>query len=111
MGRAGFTWNTTSAAAQQWRMLTSYRRVLTRDLRYLFVASIVGRLPIGMSGLAILLLVQGTSGSFAIRGAATGRSVARLACAGPATARVTHPHGPRTQPPSRPAPFPRPPCA
>src|SRR5258708_30856619 len=77
-------------------MLTSYRRVLTRDLRYLFVASIVGRLPIGMSGLAILLLVQGTSGSFAIGGAATGCYVAGLACVAPAIGRVIDRHGPRT---------------
>ena len=77
-------------------MLTSYRRVLTKDLRYLFGASIFGRLPIGMSGLAILLLVQGTSGSFATGGAATGCYVAGLACVAPAIGRVIDRHGPRT---------------
>jgi len=76
-------------------MMTSYRRVLTRDLRTLFAASIVGRLPIGMSGLAILLLVQNTSGSFATGGAATGCYVAGLACVAPAIGRVIDRRGPR----------------
>lgn len=40
--------------------LAPYKTVLAApELRLLFVASIVGRLPVGMSGLAILLLVQG----------------------------------------------------
>ncbi|TMH69727.1 MAG: hypothetical protein E6H57_08995 [Betaproteobacteria bacterium] len=77
--------------------LAPYRGVLaSRELRYLFAASIIGRLPIGMSGLAILLLVQGASESFAIGGAATGCYVAGLACVAPAIGRVIDRHGPRT---------------
>jgi len=63
-----------SFAALQHAMisLSKYRLVLASPgLGYLFAASIIGRLPIGMSGLSILLLVQGTSGSFATGGAAT----------------------------------------
>src|SRR5258708_40175855 len=91
-------------------MLTSYRRVLTRDLRYLFVASIVGRLPIGMSGLAILFLVPGTSGSFATGGAAARCYVAGLACVAPAIRRVIDRHGPATLPLSRAGPVSIAPC-
>lgn len=73
----------------------AYRGVLaSRELRYLFVATIIGRLPIGMTGLAILLLVQGASGSFATGGAATGCYVAGLACVAPAIGRVIDRYGP-----------------
>jgi hypothetical protein len=36
-----------------------------RELRQTIVASMIGRLPIGITGLAILLLVQTSTGSFA----------------------------------------------
>src|SRR4249920_3227108 len=76
--------------------LARYRGVLaSRELRYLFIASIIGRLPIGMTGLAILLLVQGASASFATGGAATGCYVAGLACIAPAVGRVIDRYGPR----------------
>jgi MFS family permease len=76
--------------------LGPYKDVLaSRELRYLFAASIVGRLPIGMSGLAILLLVQSSTHSFATGGAATGCYVAGLACVAPAIGRVIDRHGPR----------------
>jgi MFS family permease len=65
-----------------------------RDLRQLFVASIVGRLPIGISGLAILLLVQTSSGSFARGGAATGCYVAGLAAVAPVLGRLIDRYGP-----------------
>lgn len=64
-------------------------------MRGLFVASLVGRLPIGMSGLAILLLVQSESGSFAAGGLATGCYVAGLACVAPFLGRVIDRNGPR----------------
>ena len=48
-------------------------------MRQLFAASMIGRLPIGITGLAILILVQSTTGSFARGGAATGCYVAGLA--------------------------------
>jgi MFS family permease len=76
--------------------LEPYRRVLRQqELAYLFAASALGRLPIGMTGLAILLLVQGTSGSFASGGAAAGCFVAGLACAAPALGRLVDRRGPR----------------
>ena len=76
--------------------LAPYRSVLaSRELRYLFAASIIGRLPIGMSGLAILLLVQGATQSFATGGAATGCYVAGLAGVAPAIGRVIDRRGPR----------------
>jgi len=76
--------------------LAPFRAVLEpRELRYLFAASIVGRIPIGMSGLAILLLVQGSSDSFATGGAATGFYVAGLACAAPWMGRIIDRRGPR----------------
>ena len=77
--------------------LAPYRVVLASpELRYLFGASIVGRLPIGMTGLAILLLVQSASQSFAAGGATTGCYVAGLACVAPAIGRVIDRRGPRT---------------
>ena len=76
-------------------MLEAYARLLEDELRYLFAASIVGRLPIGTSGLAILLLVQNSSGSLAARGAATGCYVAGLACVAPVLGRLIDRHGPR----------------
>ena len=76
--------------------LAPYRNVLaSRELRYLFAASVIGRLPIGMSGLAILLLVQGATQSFATGGAATGCYVAGLAGVAPAIGRVIDRRGPR----------------
>ena len=76
--------------------LGPYRAVLaSRELRYLFAASVVGRLPIGMTGLAILLLVQGASNSFAAGGATTGCYVAGLACVAPAIGRFIDRRGPR----------------
>src|SRR2546423_15640369 len=76
--------------------LAPYKTVLAaKDLRLMFAASIVGRLPVGMSGLAILLLVQGASDSFATGGAATGCYVAGLACVAPLIGRIIDRSGPR----------------
>ena len=76
--------------------LARYRALLAaRDLRFSFAASIVGRLPIGITGLAILLLVQGQTGSFARGGAATGCYVAGLATLAPALGRLIDRYGPR----------------
>ena len=75
--------------------LAKYRAALASPgLGYLFTASIIGRLPIGMSGLSILLLVQSASGSFATGGAATGCFVAGLACVAPALGRIIDRYGP-----------------
>ena len=76
--------------------LSKYKAVFASPgLGYLFAASIIGRLPIGMSGLSILLLVQGASGSFATGGMATGSFVAGLACVAPALGRIIDRYGPR----------------
>ena len=64
-------------------------------VRYLYAASVVGRLPIGMCGLAILLLVQAARGSFATAGATTGSYVAGLAIIAPALGRFIDRQGPR----------------
>jgi MFS family permease len=76
--------------------LERYRSLFAAPgVRRLFLASIVGRLPIGMSGLAILLLVQSESGSFAAGGMATGCYVAGLAGVAPLLGRIIDGNGPR----------------
>jgi predicted MFS family arabinose efflux permease len=59
-----------------------------------FVASALGRLPIGVTGLAILLLVQSGSGSFARGGTAAACYVTGLSLLAPALGRVVDRHGP-----------------
>lgn len=66
-----------------------------RDLREMFAVSILGRLPIGITGLAILLLVQTSAGSFAMGGLASGCYVAGLAALAPAVGRLIDRYGPR----------------
>jgi len=76
--------------------LTRYVALLTpRELRETFAASLIGRLPIGITGLAILILVQMTSGSFAQGGAATACYVAGLAIVAPLLGRCIDRYGPR----------------
>jgi MFS family permease len=89
-----FTWNIGRVAAQQ--MLRPYAVLLRApDVLYLLAASIIGRLPIGMCGLAILLLVQGAHGSFAMAGATTAAYVAGLAASAPVLGRIIDRRGPR----------------
>lgn len=77
-------------------MLAPYGLLLRAPgVLYLLAASIVGRLPIGMCGLAILLLVQGARGSFAMAGAITAAYVAGLAAAAPVLGRIIDRSGPR----------------
>jgi hypothetical protein len=59
------------------------------------VGSILGRLPIGLTGLAILLLVQTTTDSFARGGAAAACYVAGLAIIAPLLGRAIDRYGPR----------------
>jgi MFS family permease len=66
-----------------------------REIRQAFVASMIGRLPIGISGLAILLLVQTATGSFARGGATTACYVIGLAIVAPALGRLIDRNGPR----------------
>jgi MFS family permease len=65
------------------------------QLRQTLVASIVGRLPIGIAGLAILLFVQRRSGSFALAGSASALYVLGLAVIAPFLGRLTDRLGPR----------------
>ncbi|OGA73809.1 MAG: hypothetical protein A3G81_28560 [Betaproteobacteria bacterium RIFCSPLOWO2_12_FULL_65_14] len=67
-----------------------------RELRQTIAASLLGRLPIGMTGLAILLLVQTATQSFARGGAATAAYVLGLAAVAPALGRLIDRSGPRS---------------
>jgi MFS family permease len=66
-----------------------------RGLKLPFAASLLGRLPIGITGLAILLLVQTASASFAFGGAAAACYVAGVALVAPALGRTIDRFGPR----------------
>lgn len=66
-----------------------------REPRHTFLASMPGRLPIGLTGLAILLLVQTSSDSFARGGAAAACYVVGLAAVAPALGRGIDRYGPR----------------
>jgi MFS family permease len=66
-----------------------------RHMKQAFVASMIGRLPIGITGLAILLLVQSATGSFARGGGATACYVMGLATVAPALGRLIDRNGPR----------------
>jgi len=76
--------------------LERYVTLLSRpELKATIVASVIGRLPIGISGLAILLLTQNVSGSFAHGGAAAAVYTAGLACTAPILGRIIDRSGPR----------------
>jgi MFS family permease len=73
-----------------------YARLLgAHDVRSLFVTSLVGRLPIGMASLALLLFVQASSGSLARAGTVTGCYVCGLAVMAPLIGRLIDRIGPR----------------
>lgn len=65
------------------------------DLRATFLASLIGRLPIGITGLAVLLLTQSSTGSFASAGAATASYVAGLGAVAPTLGRLIDRTGPQ----------------
>ena len=91
------TWNNAYVAPQH-KMISfdRYAALLKqRELVSTFAASAIGRLPIGITGLAILLLVQMSSSSFARGGAAAGCYVAGLAAVAPAIGRAIDRYGPR----------------
>ncbi|MGH8746493.1 MAG: hypothetical protein ACREUK_08380 [Burkholderiales bacterium] len=58
------------------------------DLRATLVASLIGRLPVGMTGLAVLLMVRSSSGSFASAGAANACYITGLAALAPVAGRI-----------------------
>ena len=66
-----------------------------REMRKTIAASIIGRLPIGITGLAILLLVQTATDSFSKSGAAAACYVIGLASAAPVLGRFIDRDGPR----------------
>ena len=65
------------------------------DLRATFLASLLGRLPIGITGLAVLLLAQSTTGSFSRAGTTTACYVAGLGALAPTLGRLIDRNGPR----------------
>jgi MFS family permease len=76
--------------------LARYAALLEQPaLRSAILASVLGRLPIGITGLAILLLAQDTTGSFARGGAIAACYVAGLATAAPMLGRLIDRYGPR----------------
>lgn len=76
--------------------LTRYTNLLQAgEVRAIFAASLIGRLPIGITGLAILLFVQASRGSFAEGGAAAACYVSGLSVAAPLLGRVIDRYGPR----------------
>ena len=76
--------------------LARYTTLLSKpDVRLTVGISLLGRLPIGVTGLAILLLVQSETGSFAQGGLASGCYVAGLAAVAPVLGRLIDRYGPR----------------
>src|SRR5689334_8451935 len=63
-------------------------------IRSAMLSSIAGRLPIGIAGFAILLLVQHKTGSFALAGLASALYVLGLASVAPLVGRVIDRAGP-----------------
>jgi predicted MFS family arabinose efflux permease len=75
--------------------LSRYAILLERaELRRTIIASVIGRLPIGILGLAILLASQASSGSFAIAGAVAACYLAGLAAMAPVLGRFIDRAGP-----------------
>jgi MFS family permease len=76
--------------------LARYAALLARpELKGAIVASIVGRIPIGMGGLAIMLAVQEASGSFGRAGGITAFYIGGLAFLAPLLGRTIDRAGPR----------------
>ncbi len=76
--------------------LARYSTLLAQPaLRSAIAASVLGRLPIGISGLAILMLAQDTTGSFGTGGAVAACYVAGLAAVAPLLGRLIDRYGPR----------------
>lgn len=75
--------------------LTRYAELLERpELRRTIVASVIGRMPIGILGLAILLTAQASSGSFGEAGAVAACYLAGLASMAPVLGRLIDRAGP-----------------
>ena len=76
--------------------LARYAALLDQPaLRSAIAASVLGRLPIGITGLAILMLAQDTTGSFTRAGVIAACYVAGLATVAPMLGRLIDRYGPR----------------
>jgi MFS family permease len=77
--------------------LARYSDLLAQPaLRSAIAASVLGRLPIGITGLAILMLAQDSSGSFGHGGAVAACYVGGLAMVAPLFGRLIDRYGPRS---------------
>ena len=77
--------------------LARYSALLTQPaLRSAFAASMLGRLPIGIAGLSILMMARDTTGSFGSAGAVAAWYVAGLAATAPILGRLIDRYGPRS---------------
>ncbi|MDA0577515.1 MAG: MFS transporter, partial [Verrucomicrobia bacterium] len=65
------------------------------EVKQAFLSSFLGRIPIGIAGLAILLLVQDVAGSYALAGVVGASYVVGLAAAAPLFGRLIDRIGPR----------------
>src|SRR5690242_19048053 len=75
-------------------MLSTYRSVLSiAGMPRLFSSAVLGRLPQGMSSLAILLLVREATHSFAAAGAAVGANALACAALAPVQGRLIDRYG------------------
>ena len=75
--------------------LDRYASLLERpELRKTIIASVVGRLPIGILGLAILLATKASRGSFGVAGAVAACYLAGLATMAPVLGRIIDRSGP-----------------
>jgi MFS family permease len=88
-----------STGRRELDLLISFHRYrelfLVPQVRTALAASVVGRLPIGIAGLAILLFVQSRSQSFALAGIASALYVLGLASIAPFLGRFMDKLGPR----------------
>jgi MFS family permease len=76
--------------------LAAYRRVLAAPrVRPLVAFALLGRMPIGMGAVAIILFVHGQTGSFGIAGGVAGAYTIGLGITGPSVARFIDRHGSR----------------
>ena len=74
----------------------AYRRILaTPHVLQLTIASVVARLPVGMTGVALVIYVHDRTGSFGAAGAVAGASTIGLALTAPVLGRLVDRRGPR----------------
>jgi MFS family permease len=75
-------------------MLKPYADLLRRPgATAFFTASIVGRMPISMIGLGVVILIAGETGSYGLAGAVSGTSVVATALTGPLQGRLVDRYG------------------